>query len=137
MACEIDRSLVEVLYFSSSRNDLCLYIRHTDDRILMVGLYVDDILISGSNFSDISSMTRDPSHHFYMKYIKEATVCLRLEIKRDRHNRILHIGQSSYIAVMLEPFRMSDAKPESTPMDTALQQVRWDDDEETGRYARH
>lgn len=80
-------------------------------------------------------MKGELSQHFDMKYLREATVCLQLEIKRDRPNRILTFGQSIYIAVILKRFRMSDTKPASRPMDHSLRQIKSDDEEEGAGYA--
>lgn len=73
---KIDRYLDNLLHFRSSPNDQCLYIRHTGDRILLVRLNVDDLVISARNRSDISCMKGELSPHFDMEDLEEATVCL-------------------------------------------------------------
>lgn len=70
------RYLVDVLLFCSCLNVSCLYICHTGDRVMMVELYVDDLLISGSSFSDNPLMKLELIEHFDHKYVVQATVYL-------------------------------------------------------------
>ena len=46
-------------------------------------------------------------------------VYLGMHITRDRQNRIIRLGQQSYLQKVLEEFEMTSSKPQATPMDTS------------------
>ena len=45
--------LANDLGFLSSKNDPCLYVNHRSASLLMIGLYVDDLLMVGSDKAKI------------------------------------------------------------------------------------
>ena len=48
----------------------------------------------------------------------EATFILGIDIKRDRANRSVSIGQSAYVNTLLTRHGMAECNPSSTPMDS-------------------
>ncbi|KAL0401655.1 UNVERIFIED_CONTAM: Retrovirus-related Pol polyprotein from transposon TNT 1-94 [Sesamum latifolium] len=56
------------------------------------------------------------SQEFNMKDLDAATKILGMEIHRDRGSRKLWLSQQGYIEKILDRFRMSKAKPVSTPL---------------------
>ena len=109
--------LVNELKFISSINDPCLYTRHTGSSILLLALYVDDLLITGSDKAEIREMKKKLSTRFEMKDLGPARVMLGIEIRRDRANRKLFISQQEYAETVLKRFGMEDSKTVTTPMD--------------------
>ena len=79
---KIHKFLVDELHFKCSKNDPCLYVRHTSASLLIISLYVDDLLIAGSRKSEISTLKKELSERFEMKDLGPANVMLRIEIKR-------------------------------------------------------
>ncbi len=109
--------LVTSCNFKSSQNDPCLYFRHNGKDITLICLYVDDLLIAGSNKHDISKIKRELSSRFEMKDLGPATTMLGIEISRDRAARKLFINQQEYTNTVLERFGMENSKPVATPME--------------------
>ena len=109
--------LVEKLGFKSSRNDPCLYILHSSSEFIMIALYVDDLLIAGSNKASVVRIKGEFKDRFKMKDMGEASEVLGIEIKRNRANRTLFLHQESYTNKVLERFGMTDCRPVSTPVE--------------------
>ncbi len=109
--------LVNELGFISSKNDPCLYVNHQSTSLLLIGLYVDDLLIAGSNKAKISLIKKELTSRFEMKDLGQAKVMLGIEICRDRMNRQLFISQSEYTFSILARFGMENSRSVATPMD--------------------
>ncbi|GJT11402.1 zinc finger, CCHC-type containing protein [Tanacetum coccineum] len=83
---------------------------------VVICLYVDDMLIFGTNQVQVDLTKEFLLSRFSMKDIGEADVILGIRIKH-KSNRIL-ISQSYYVDKVLKKFNYSDCTPVSTPMDT-------------------
>ena len=79
-------------------------------------LYVDDMLVAGSNMQQINELKQKLARSFVMKHLGVAKKILRMRITRDRKNRTLNLSQSEYIKKVLKIFNMQDAKVVSTPL---------------------
>ena len=79
-------------------------------------LYVDDMLVAGSNMKDIDALKKKLAESFAMKDMGAAKQILGMRISRDRKNRKLTLSQEDYIKKVLDRFRMHDAKPVGTPL---------------------
>lgn len=60
------------------------------------------------------------SRRFEMKYLAQVTVCLGIEISRDRAKLILHLRQITYMRSILARYAMKNCKPVTTPMHSHL-----------------
>ena len=105
------------LGFTRSDGDPCLYVKHTDEGVIMIALYVDDLLIAAKTKSQTSWVKKMLNDRFDMKDLGAAKVCLGLEITRDRQNKKLWLTQESYMEKIVERFGMINSKPVHTPMD--------------------
>lgn len=121
--------LVEVLKFSGSMNDPCLYIKKTTSKILIIALYVDDLLIIGNCEKEIIRIKEEFKTRFEMKDLGAVEIILGMQITRDRPNRRLHVSQNEYLEHVLERFGMAESKPVSTPIERALAKVPIESDE--------
>ena len=79
-------------------------------------LYVDDMLVAGSNMQDINMLKKKLSNSFVMKDLGDAKKILCMRITRDKKNRKLTVSQGEYTEKVLERFRMQNEKPISTPL---------------------
>ena len=81
---------------------------------LIICLYVDDMLIFGTDQRQVD-MTKDfLSSQFSMKDMGEAEVILGIRIKREHQG--ISISQSHYIDKILKKFNCFDCSPVSTPV---------------------
>ncbi|RVX06995.1 Retrovirus-related Pol polyprotein from transposon TNT 1-94 [Vitis vinifera] len=79
-------------------------------------LYVDDMLIVGSDIEEINNLKKQLSKQFTMKDLGATKQILGMRIIRDKANRTLKLSQSEYVNKVLNRFNMNEAKPVSTPL---------------------
>eukprot|EP00952_Eustigmatos_sp_NYUAD-ZCMA_P013640 53927-Eustigmatos_ZCMA.PRE.1 len=116
-----------------SAADPCMYVMGSPDvesGMLIVALYVDDLLIAGSQRATVDRFKLAIADRFKMKDLGPLKWLLGMEIRRDRSKRTLEISQTAYIDQLLTCFGMANCKPVATPSDGVL--TRLEDDEEGG-----
>ena len=96
--------------------DHCVYVKRTSGKFAILSLYVNDILIAGSDKEYLMDIKRWLSTHFDMQDMGEANYILGVKIKRDRSKKILAPSQENYIQKILERFHVSSCKPVDTPV---------------------
>lgn len=114
---KIDEFLITELGFNTTRSDPCLYIRRQGNVIMIIALYVDDLLLAGSDLEAILWMKNELNKRFDMKDLGEAKTCIGLEIDRIRSKHVLTVTQSKYAQAVLKRFKMSACNPCVTPME--------------------
>ena len=90
---------------------------------LIVVLYVDDLIIIGSDRDTVDSFKLAIAKRFKMKDLGALRWFLGMEVRRDRTRRTLELVQTTYIDMMLERFGMSQCKPVSTPAEGVLRRL--------------
>ncbi|GJV44213.1 zinc finger, CCHC-type containing protein, partial [Tanacetum coccineum] len=102
--------------FLLNQSDKCVYSKFdSSDRGIIISLYVDDMLIFGTDQNQVDKTKKFLSSRFSMKDMGEADVILGIKIKRE--NKGIVITQSHYIEKILKKFNREDCSPVSTPMD--------------------
>ena len=71
---------------------LCYFKRLDDDIYIILCLYVDDVLVAGSNLDHIKGLKCQLAHAFSMKDLGVAKQILGMKICRDRKNRKLTLS---------------------------------------------
>lgn len=110
------QGFLESIGFISTYTDECILINHSTGVHIVIGVYVDDLLITGENETEIEKVVDKLKARFNMKDLKEARNVLGMRILRDGQK--LSIDQARYAAEIVEEFYYDDAKIWSTPMDT-------------------
>nr|GEX85125.1 zinc finger, CCHC-type [Tanacetum cinerariifolium] len=102
--------------FHLNQSDKCVYSKFDDSgKGVIICLYVDDMLISGTGQNQDDKTKKLLSSIFSMKDMGEADVILGIKIKRE--NKRIVITQSHYIEKILKKFNREDCSSVSTPMD--------------------
>ncbi|GKA71337.1 zinc finger, CCHC-type containing protein [Tanacetum coccineum] len=97
--------------------DKCVYSKFdASGKGVIICLYVDDMLIFGTDQVQVDLTKEFLSSRFSMKDMGEADVILGIRIKHESNGIV--ISQSHYIEKVLKKFNYSDCTPVSTPMDT-------------------
>jgi len=97
--------------------DHCVYLkRKNDGSYIILLLYVDDMLVVGSNMQEINVLKRKLENSFAMKDLGAAKQILGMRITRDRKNHKLTLSQSEYIQKVLKSFNMQNEKLVSIPL---------------------
>jgi hypothetical protein len=103
--------------YSRIHSDHYVYFKNLEDgSYTILLLYVDDMLVAGSNMQDINVLKNKLANSFAMKDLGAAKKILGMRITRDMKNHKLTLSQGEYIEKVLERFRMHNAKPISTPL---------------------
>jgi len=101
--------------FFCSLADLSLFIFHSNLGTLILLLYVDDILLTGSSTTLVSFFIQLLSIKFTMKDLGHIHHFLDIEISETSAG--LHLSQSHYALTILEQANKVDCKPMSTPLE--------------------
>ncbi|GKA43897.1 zinc finger, CCHC-type containing protein [Tanacetum coccineum] len=102
--------------FHLNQSDKCVYSKFDNfGKGVIICLYVDDMLIFGTDQNQVDKTKKFLSSRFSMKDMGEADIILGIKIKRE--NKGIVITQSHYIEKILKKFNREDCSPVSTPMD--------------------
>ncbi|KAJ9565193.1 hypothetical protein OSB04_001159 [Centaurea solstitialis] len=105
--------------FALNQADKCVYSKFdASGKGVIICLYVDDMLIFGTDQDQVDKTKEFLSSKFDMKDMGEADVILGIKIIRGEHG--ITISQSHYIERMLNKFNMKDCSPIGTPMDPTV-----------------
>ena len=103
--------------FTINECDKCVYVKDTNNGYVIVCLYMDDMLILGSN-NYIITTTKMLSSKFNMKDLGVADVIQGIKISRTSGGLIL--SQSDYIEKLLDKFDKDESNIARTPVDINL-----------------
>ena len=102
--------------FTRCQADHCCYFKKFDNNFIILLLYVDDMLVAGSDMQEIVNLKQKLSKQFEMKDLGAAKQILGMRIRRDTNSRTLLLSQDKYISKVLSRFNMQNAKVVSTPL---------------------
>jgi len=111
-------SLLISLGFQYSKCDKSLFIKTSSGQSLFVLVYVDDILIIGSNATAVKSLIAQINSTFSLKDLGQLNYFLGIEVIKNSDGSIL-LSQAKYITELLEKAGMAESTPCLTPMSTA------------------
>ncbi|KAH9764049.1 retrovirus-related pol polyprotein from transposon RE1 [Citrus sinensis] len=103
--------------FQTSRSDTSLFLKHTGSDILVILIYVDDILVTGSSCAQIEKITALLGFEFALKDLGDFNYFLGLEVTPSSAG--LHLSQTKYVGDILKNAHMLDSKGCNTPMSVA------------------
>ncbi|RVX07246.1 Retrovirus-related Pol polyprotein from transposon RE1 [Vitis vinifera] len=100
--------------FTSSLANSSLFIYKSGSIFLVVLIYVDDIIVTGTHSESISQLILSLGHHFAIKDLGPLHYFLGIEVHRSASG--LHLSQHKYITNILARTSMTDSKPFHSPM---------------------
>ncbi|KAK1605736.1 hypothetical protein QYE76_029409 [Lolium multiflorum] len=104
--------------FVVNEADKCVYYRHGGGEGVILCLYVDDILIFGTNMKVIHEVKSLLSKCFDMKDLGEADVILNIKLIKNESG--ITLTQSHYVEKILSRFGYIDSKSSPTPYDPSV-----------------
>ena len=104
--------------FKINKCDKCVYVKDDEHGYVIVCLYVDDMLIVGSDDKMITSTKNMLNSRFDMKDMGLADVILGIKIKRTSNGLVL--SQSHYVDNILGKFDKDKSGIARTPVDVTL-----------------
>ena len=104
--------------FKINECDKCVYVKDTKNFYIILCLYVDEVLIIGSDDKMVKSTKTMLSIRFDMKEMGLANVILRVKILRTSDGLVL--SQSYYVEKILNKFSKDDSGVARTPLDVNI-----------------
>ena len=104
--------------FVSSKADQSLFFRITSTHTTYILVFVDDILITGSNADVVTTLIKLLDVKFSLKDLGEITYFLGIQVTHTVNG--FHLSQHKYIRDFLVKTKMLQAKGLSTPMTSGL-----------------
>ena len=109
----IDEHL-QSLGFVKSPSEATLYVKGTDANLIVVSVYVDDLLVTGSNEKLVKEFKAEMLKVFEMTDLGLMSYFLGIEVKQD-HDGVF-ISQKKYAKEILNKFHMEECKRTNTAM---------------------
>ena len=109
---KIDSFLLS-LNFVRCKSGPNVYLNLIHGSLMIIVLYVDDLLITGSSKGEIASLKDAMNHAFSMTDLGLLSQLSGLEISKTKHGIKVH--QYKYALDLLNKFNMKDCKPSKTP----------------------
>ncbi|GKB29612.1 ribonuclease H-like domain-containing protein [Tanacetum coccineum] len=100
--------------FVHSINDYSMFVKHDYDNILILLVYVDDIVITGSNLDEIKKFKRFLTSKFQIKDLGSLKYFLGIEVLKNKNG--LCLSQTKYCMELLSEYELLACKPVATPM---------------------
>jgi Reverse transcriptase (RNA-dependent DNA polymerase)/gag-polypeptide of LTR copia-type len=108
-------SFFESIGFKSLPTDPSIMINRANG--VIVGIHVDDMVLTGGNKEAIADVKRKLQAKFEMKDLGEARNIVGLRVTRDLIKGAVSIDQTEYATEIIKEFLFDDGKTYSTPMD--------------------
>ena len=105
-------STISHLGYIASHYDSTLFLRRTNKGTILLLLYVDDMIITSDDLSDIQKLKDFLSQHFEMKDLRHFNYSLDLEITHSTYG--LYIIQAKYASELSYRARLTNSKTVDT-----------------------
>ncbi len=102
--------------FDATNGDPCILIFRKEEQLIMVGVYVDDLMLASNQHDAMKWVKEQLFDEFTIKDLGEAKVIIEWEITKDLEAKILKIDQKVYIRDLLESEGMSSCHPTILPI---------------------
>jgi len=96
-------------HFVQSGVDNCVYVKHVDDKMIVIVIWVDDLMIGASSDLPLCETKNMLKDKFKMKDLIKLSHFLGVDFEQG--DGYVRISQRDYIHKVLERFAMSDCKP--------------------------
>jgi hypothetical protein len=113
---------IKSLGFKQCVLDNCLFVKQSGGNMYLISLYVDDILVAGSNLEEVENIKRQFTKRYEMKDLGELNYYLGMKITRTQN--AIKLDQSGYVRDILEKYGYllagKEGKVVNTPMERDL-----------------
>ncbi|KAG6478904.1 hypothetical protein ZIOFF_062351 [Zingiber officinale] len=112
-----ERENLRSIQNDASEADSNLFIKKHQGLIVIILLYMDDIILTGSNYVEVTRLQEELSLRFDMKKLGELKNFLGLQIGNLEQG--IGVSQFNYAKRLIEKFGLIDRKKRSTPLDVS------------------
>ena len=113
---KLDATLV-TLGFARCAEEHGVYVRSEGQRRLLLGVYVDDLILTGVDSNELTQFKEEMKDRFKMSDLGLLSYYLGIEVQQ--RPGMITLGQAAYAAKLLEKGGMSDCNPVQAPMDSS------------------
>jgi hypothetical protein len=117
----LDDTLLK-LGFRRCPSEPALYTKEVEENQLVIGVYVDDIMITGARDEDIKKFKSEMAQVFNMSDLGLLHYYLGIEVKQGAAG--IALSQSTYALKIVERFGLKDCNPSQVPMGHASSRAR-------------
>lgn len=96
-----------------------VYTKREGDEFLVVGVYVDDLIVTGSNVESVKMFKNQMCSEFEMTDLGKLSYYLGLEVCQEKN--YIELKQTAYAKKVLEKAGMRDCNPVKYPMEVKIQ----------------
>lgn len=107
------------LGFKRCAHEYSVYTKNNDGNTLIVGVYVDDLLVTGSCPASVQTFKEEMNTKFEMSDLGLLTYYLGIEVNQQPDG--ISLKQEAYAKTLLIKTRMQDCNPSKSPMEHKLQ----------------
>jgi hypothetical protein len=104
--------------FKQSEIDPCIFFKHDGKDTMIIGIYVDDLLISHNNKEKVNDTIQELRNEFKLKTISNGPTYYVIgnEIHYDIENQKLFMNQQKYINDKIKELNLMHCNPVESPM---------------------
>ena len=107
------------LGFIKSAYEQSLYLKRSIDAILIVGVYVDDLLVTGSSSSVIDDFKAEMTKEFDMRNLGSLSSYLGIEVKQSKD--FIFLSKTAYAQKVLQHAKLGQCNSAFTPLESRAQ----------------
>ena len=96
-----------------SKNEPCIWFQESKKKFIMIGVYVDDLIVTGNDEEKMKYISETLHKNYKMKDLGQVKKFLGIEITKFKNK--ISLTQKSYIHETIKKFRQENCKPEPTP----------------------
>ncbi|BAH90945.1 Os04g0439366 [Oryza sativa Japonica Group] len=108
--------------FEQSPHEAAIYRRGNGGNALLVGVYVDDLVITGTKDAEVAAFKEEMKATFQMSDLGPLSFYLGIEVHQD--NSGITLRQTAYAKRVVELAGLTDCNPALTPMEERLKLSR-------------
>ncbi|KAH9671717.1 reverse transcriptase Ty1/copia-type domain-containing protein [Citrus sinensis] len=109
-------TMISQWHFQNSKSDNSIFYKRENGHLLLVLVYVDDIIITGSNSTKVQQVIQDIQKTFALKDLGELSYFLGIKVSKLQNG--IHLSQAKYIVDILAKHDLASCSPVPTPMST-------------------
>nr|AAG60200.1 putative gag-pol polyprotein [Oryza sativa Japonica Group] len=115
-------STLKGMGFEQSPHEAAIYRRGNGGNALLVGVYVDDLVITGTKDAEVAAFKEEMKATFQMSDLGPLSFYLGIEVHQD--NSGITLRQTAYAKRVVELAGLTDCNPALTPMEERLKLSR-------------
>ena len=112
-------SCLHSLGFIKSAYEQSLYLKRSIDVILIVGVYVDDLIVTGSSLAVIKDFKAEMARAFDMSNLGSLSSYLGIEVKQGKD--FIFLSQMAYAQKILQHAKLGECNSAFTPLEARAQ----------------